>query len=93
MDRRAIPGLVLIVIGAVLLLTRQHLIRGDLTVLLIGTLFLAGYAMWWIAFEAGYGKAGGGRWSRAGSSLPSASCRPPGLAAHCRPSPPGGRRS
>lgn len=44
MDRRYAPGLVLIIIGLLLLLTRQHLLRGDLTVLIIGTLLLVIYA-------------------------------------------------
>ena len=44
MNRRSWPGLILIIVGSVLLLARQQLIRGDLTVLLIGTLFLAAYA-------------------------------------------------
>lgn len=44
MDRRYVPGLVLIIVGGVLLLARQHLISGDVTVLIIGTLLLAAYA-------------------------------------------------
>lgn len=44
MDRRYAPGLVLIIIGALLLLGQQHLLRGDLTVLIIGTGLLILYA-------------------------------------------------
>lgn len=38
------PGLVLIIAGGILLLTRQQLLSGDLTVLIIGTLLLTVYA-------------------------------------------------
>ncbi len=44
MTRRHTPGLVLIIVGAILLLARQHLSSGDLTVLVIGTLLLVAYA-------------------------------------------------
>jgi len=39
-----VPGLVLIIVGAILLLARQQVLSGDLTVLLIGALLLAVYA-------------------------------------------------
>lgn len=44
MERRYVPGLVLVVIGGVLLLARQQLLSGDLSVLVIGTVFLIAYA-------------------------------------------------
>lgn len=44
MDRRYGPGLVLIIVGGILLLARQHLLSSNLTVLVIGTLLLVAYA-------------------------------------------------
>lgn len=44
MERRYIPGLVLIIVGGILLLARQQVMSGDLTVLVIGALLLAVYA-------------------------------------------------
>ena len=38
------PGLVLIIVGGILLLARQQVLSGDLTVLIIGALLLAVYA-------------------------------------------------
>jgi len=43
-ERRLVPGLVLIIVGGILLLARQQVLSGDLTVLLIGALLLAVYA-------------------------------------------------
>ena len=43
-ERRLVPGLVLIIVGGILLLARQQVLSGDLTVLLMGALLLAVYA-------------------------------------------------
>ncbi len=44
MERRLVPGLVLIIVGGILLLARQQVLSGDMTVLIIGALLLAVYA-------------------------------------------------
>jgi hypothetical protein len=43
MERRLVPGLVLIIVGGILLLARLQVLGGDLTVLIIGALLLAVY--------------------------------------------------
>lgn len=44
MDRRYAPGVLLIVLGVALLLTRQQVLRGEVTVLVIGAALLVAYA-------------------------------------------------